>query len=245
MVLLQPIKITKIILIVLIVILFAACQEEYVEISEPDKTAAFGASDTLADLILKVTLKDGSFDNVIDNCSEISINFPYSVQIRNEVINLSSIEDIENLINDYLPLKNPILIHYPVTVTFSDYTETELKNRGQLQKVQNQFNKTIEDDDIECIDFIYPFELSLYNTEFQKPDRVRANSDRVLHTILKNINELIVEIDYPIQVELSDGTIKNVADNMELENEIMNSIGSCDEEDEIDNNEKKHKLKIQ
>jgi hypothetical protein len=245
MALLHPIKITKIILMVLIAILLAACQEEYVEISEPDKNTAFSASDTLADLIMKVSLKDGSFDNVFDNCSEISINFPYAVQIRNEIITISSIEDIEKLKQEYLPLKNPILIRYPVTVTFSDYSETELKNPGQLQKIQNQFNATIEDDDIECIDFIYPFEMNLYNTEFQKPDRVRAHNDRTLHSILKNINELIVEIDYPIQVELYNGTTVSISNNVELKNEIMNAAGSCDEEDEININEKKHKLKIQ
>lgn len=234
MVLQQPLKIIKILWFLFLVILLAGCQEEYIEITEPDKNIAFSASDTLADLILKVTLKDGSFDNIIDNCSEISIIFPYSVQIRNEIITISSRDDIESFKQEYFPIRGTILVKYPVRISFSDYSEKVLSNRGELQKIHNQYNTGIEDDDIECIDFIYPIELSVYNTEFQKPDFIIAGNDKDLHGVLKNMDDLIIEISYPIPVEISDGTRINIQNNKELENEIMNAMGSCDEEDEVD-----------
>jgi len=227
------------------VILFAACQEEYVEISEPDKSTAFTANDTIADLILRVTMKDGSFDNIIDKCSAISIQYPYSVQIRNEIITIKSTEDIEALKAKYFPLRNNILINFPVTVIFSDYSEKILSNQGELQKIRKQYNTRVEDDDIECIDFIYPVELSLYNTEFQKPDFVRVGNDKDFHGLLKNMNDLIVEITYPVEVEFWNGERLSINNNDELENEILNTSDRCDENDEVEFSINKNNLKIQ
>ena len=73
------IKIKYFILTLALSIMFISCQEEYVDIEEPDKSITISADDHIADLIFKVVLKDGSFDNIIDRCSEISIKFPYSV----------------------------------------------------------------------------------------------------------------------------------------------------------------------
>lgn len=218
----------------MLMMLFVGCQEEYIEITEPDKNTAFSATDTIAELILQVTMKDGSFDNFVDNCSAISIKFPYSVQVRNEAITITSTEDIENLEQEYFSFKGSIRINYPVTLIFSDYSETYVTNKGELQKIQTQNNTSIEDDDIECIDFIYPIELSLYNTEFQKPELLIAGNDKDLHVALLNMDDLIVEISYPIVVEKWDGSSINIQSNKELQNEITNAMGQCNEKDEVD-----------
>lgn len=237
MIIQHQIQIMKIIIALMITMLFTSCQEEYIDITEPDKNTSFTANDTVAELILRVTMKDGSFDNFIDNCSAISIKFPYSVHIRSENISIRSMEDIEDLEEEYSESRNSILINYPVTVIHSDYTESVLSNRGELQKIQNECSTDVEDEDIECIDFVYPIELSIYNTEFQKPDFVIAGSDKDLHGILKNANDLIVEITYPISVELWDESRINIHNNKELENEIMNAIGRCDEDDDEDDDD--------
>lgn len=230
----------KLIMMISLLGLFISCQEEYEIIEGPDKRTAISASDNLVDLIRKVTLKDGSFDNIIDDCSEISIEYPYSIKIRNENISITSLEDIEALKKEYFPLKNPILIEYPVTISFSDYSEMTLNNPGQLQKIQNQFNTIVDDDDIECIDFIYPLEINLYDTEFQKPDLIFPENDKDLHIILMDIEDLIIEIAYPIEVELSEGARIIINNNGELEKEIINAMDSCDEQDEIEFNYKKN-----
>ena len=221
-------------MILSVVMLVTSCQEGYEIVNEPDENTAFSSNDSIADLILKVSLKDGSFDNLIDNCSAISIRFPYTVQVRSELISLSSIEDLENFKQEYSHLRNAINIQYPVTATLSDYSVTVLSNKGDLQRIQNQYNNHIEDDDIECIDFIYPLELNLYDTDFQKPDFIRVMNDRELHGILKTMNDLIIEISYPILMEIADGTRVSVQNNKELENEIRNAMGTCDEGDEIE-----------
>lgn len=230
----QQLKITKIFIIVAVVILLAGCQEEYTKISEPDSNTSFMVGDTIADLIRRVTLKDGSFDNVVDNCNEISLKYPYSIQVRNEIVTITSEEDLENLKQVYPQLKNSIKIDYPVTVIFSDYSESVLSNPGELQKIQNQYNPKKEDDDIECIDFVYPLDLSLYNKAYQKPDFLSAGNDKELHGVLKNMNDIIVEIGYPVMVKIKGGTKLNINNNKELQNEILKVAGTCDEADETE-----------
>ncbi len=227
-------KIKQIFMVLFVFSLFISCQEEYIDISEPDKNVAISFSDTLVDLILRVTLNDGSFDNIIDGCSEISIQYPYSVRIRNEVIEINSLEDIERIKQEYQQFINAIIIQFPVTVIFSDYSEAILDNQGELKKIQKQFNKNEKGDAIECLDFIYPVDLSLFNTKYQKSDFIRAGKDKDLHGIFKNINDKIIEIDFPVDVELADGTIININNNQELKNEILNAIGNCDEDDEME-----------
>ncbi len=217
----------------MLMMLFVGCQEEYIKITEPEKSTSFTANDSIAELILRVTMKDGSFDNFLDECSAISIKFPYSVQIRNEVITITSREDIEDLEEEYLFFRGSIRFNYPVTVIFSDYSESVISNRGEFQSIQNQFNNEYDEvEDIECIDFVYPIELSIINTEFQKPRVVIAGSDKDFHGILKKANDLIVKITYPVSVELWDESRINIHSNKGLENEILNAIGKCDDDDD-------------
>jgi hypothetical protein len=223
--------IIKILTVLLLVILASGCQEEFIVITEPDKTAVFSTSDTIAGLILKVTLQDGSFDDIIDQCSEISINFPYEIRIKNETITISSQEDIEQVEQNYQQFLNAIVLKFPVTVTFSDHSESTLTNRGDLQKIINEYEKK-KREHIKCIDFIYPFDIFIYNTEFQKPESANIRNDKKLHGLLKHKNGILVEIDYPISVVLFDGTVLTLENNGDLETAIINAIGTCDNTDE-------------
>lgn len=224
----QQTGIIKILTVLLMVILASGCQEGFIVITEPDKAAVFSTSDTIADLILKVTLQDGSFDDIIDNCSEISINFPYEIRIKNETITISSPEDIEQVELNYQQFLNAIVLKFPVTVTFSDHSESTLTNRGDLQKIINEYEKK-KRELIKCIDFIYPFDVYIYNTEYQKPESANIRNDKKLHGLLKHKNGILVEIDYPISVELSDETVVTIGNNQELETEILRAIESCGE----------------
>lgn len=220
--------------------LFYGCQEEYLQVTEPDNSATFSSGDTIAGLILKVTMKDGSFDDIIDNCSGISINFPYEVRIRNEKITINSQEDIEHIKQAYAQFKNAIKIQFPVTVTFSDYSETVLKNRGELQKIQNQYQKDQDGASIKCIDFVYPIDINLYDIQYQKPEFFSVETDKKLHSLLKNRNDILFEIGYPLFVELFDGTVLKVENNLELQTEITDALGICDNETEFNEEDSSH-----
>jgi len=217
-----------------VLFLLIGCQKEYVEIEEPDKSVTISSIDPVADLILKVTLKDGSYDNIIDRCSEISINFPYYIQVNEEVLYISSQEEIENLKLVYYQYRDDIEIIYPVKVTFSDYSEGILSNEDDLEIIQEQYNSSLIDDDIECIDFVYPIELSLYNDKKQSLDVVNANNDSELYNVFANIDELLIDISFPIELKLTDGQIVSISNNIQLEEQIENTMNSCDENDDVE-----------
>jgi len=216
----------------MLVLLFISCQKEHFEINEPDKHTAITANDNVVALILRVALKDGSYDNFIDRCSEISVPFPYSISIKDEQVEINSTEDIETLKLDYFQFRNSIHLIYPVTVIYSDYSESILTNTGDLRKIQNQYNSKEGDADIECIDFNYPIEIHMYNTNYQKSDSRTIKSDKELYEVFYDINERIVTIQYPIQLKTPDGNTITINDNTELEREISKFENSCNEEDE-------------
>ncbi len=213
--------------------LVVGCQKEYVDIKKPDNTIAISADDTVAGLILKVVLKDGSFDNIIDKCSEISIDFPYSIRVDDKLFTINSIEDIKLIKTDYFQEYDDIEVIYPVSVTFSNYTKAILYDDDDLEQIQEQYNNGLEDDDIECIDFVYPLGLTLYNTEYQKTDFVTVNNDQDMYNVFANINSLIIEFDFPVSVKTANGDSISIDDNVALEYEINKVAGNCDEDDEV------------
>ncbi|MFA8433101.1 MAG: hypothetical protein ACEPOZ_01165 [Marinifilaceae bacterium] len=228
------VNIEQLIVAITVMMLFISCQKDYVEMNEPDKSIAISANDPIADLIHKIVLKDGSFDNIIDRCSEISINYPYSVTIKEERIDITSVDDIKSITLEYFQFRNAIHINYPVTVSFSDYSESVLSNAGELHRIQNRYNGRSSDDDIECIDFQYPIEISMYNTRFQKSDEMLARNDRDMHRLFRDINDLIVQISFPVVVDTQNGKTISIRNNFELEDEIEKLIGTCDENDRVE-----------
>lgn len=209
------------------------CQREYEKIDEPDKSQAIRAGDNIVVQIIKVVLKDGSYDNIIDRCSAISIKYPYSVLINDELYQINSLDDIETLYIDYFHYRDDIEIQYPITVTYSDYSESVLYNSDDLEEIQEYYNENLVDDDIECIDFNYPIEITLYNPVYQKADYIIAKNDYMMYNTFRDLAEQIVEIEFPIEVTLSDGNQVTITDNIELENQIIITENDCDENDDV------------
>ena len=214
-----------------LLIMFSGCQKEFTDIQGPDSGETINRNDNVFALILNVTLKDGSFDNAIDKCNEISIKFPYTIQVDGQSLLISSLQDINNLA---LTDSTDVAIVFPVTVVFSDYTEKTLYDESELDTIQEQFREIVEDDDNECVDFVYPIELILYNTTYQKSDIVKVMNDRSMFDIFNQLSESIVAIRYPINLMTLDGSSFEINTKEELEAAIANTVGECDEEDVFD-----------
>ena len=221
--------------IIIVAILISGCQEEYEKITEPDKSLAISADDNIASLILYVTMKDGSFDNLIDECNEISIMFPYTVFIDDDLSKqINSLADIEALYLEYFIYRDDMELQYPVTVIYSDYTEEILYDSDALEDIQDQYNDQLADDDIECIDFIYPVGINIYNTTFQNTDYLLLESDAEMFDLFYNLTDVILEIEFPVQLKTIMGEIITINNNTVLENEIERYEDACDENDEIE-----------
>ena len=77
-------------------------------------------------------------------------------------------------------------------------------------------------------------ELSLYNTVSQIIDAVTVESNSEMYSIFSDIEDLLIEISFPVVLEFSDGQQITINDNYQLEEEIDRVIDSCDEDDEYE-----------
>ncbi len=83
---------------------------------------------------------------------------------------------------------------------------------------------------IVCIDFIYPFQLLIYNENYQVIDQIILNGDDMFSDYLANLpNNNYISISYPLQTTLADGTVFTVNNNAELKL----AIDACSREDII------------
>ena len=74
---------------------FSSCQDEVIEITEPNSGETFQADSNLAALISDASINDGSSDNIIDGANELSVNLPITVTANGIEITVNSEEDFD------------------------------------------------------------------------------------------------------------------------------------------------------
>ncbi|HEX9825786.1 MAG TPA: hypothetical protein VGA80_04245, partial [Flavobacteriaceae bacterium] len=169
--------------------MLASCQEEAVEITEPNTQETFVAESNLAMLIAQTSTNDGSSDNIIDGANGFSVNLPVTVYANGVEITVNSEADyalIESNFDANEDDEDTLEIVFPITVTMSDYTEVVVNSQAELDDLRSH-NSNEDDDDIECVDFKYPITISIYNLNFQVIDVVTINSDEQLHHFIRNL----------------------------------------------------------
>jgi hypothetical protein len=221
---------------------FTACQEEFEEVNTSDaQEESFQATSATAQLMEKTAFKDGSFDNIVDGSSCFALNFPYTVNVNGLDITVDSKEDlrlIEEIFDEFDDDEDVLEILFPITITLADYTEITINNREELIELARQCVEGGDDDDIECIDFVYPITLFTFDINNQQTGRVTVNSDRELRLFFKELDDdNFVSIDFPITLIKFDGTEIQVNSNAELAAALEMAKDACDEDDDDDYND--------
>ena len=88
----------------LITLFFASCQDEVVQLNEPDAEEVIVANSVLSNLMLRTSANAVSEDNVIDNTSCFSVDLPVTVIVGNITItieNQEGIDDLEELLENF------------------------------------------------------------------------------------------------------------------------------------------------
>lgn len=230
----------KILLIIssLLVFLIISCRSEESQLIDSTNDPGLKANSIVADLMLKTSLHDGSKDNIIDHASCFSIVLPINVIVNGESILVESAADyevIESIFDEYVNDEDSLEIIYPVTLEFSDFTRVIVNNETELESyIDDDCNNEI-DDDIECVDFIYPITASIFNTNNELLETITINTDNEMHDFIENLSDdVIVNIKFPISILLSDGSDLIINNLDELESNIENFENDCDEDDDND-----------
>ena len=228
--------------IILILLTSWSCRKEVVIDEKAPDSKGFVKTENVAKLIENTTLHDGSFDNIIDHANNFSIKMPYTVIVNGQRITINSEADLQT-VEDILDASDTdtdsIEIVFPVTIILSDYTEVTIHNQHEFEHyVAQSTHENEPDDDIECIDFVYPITAHIYNTVTEQTRTVSIHNDEELHHLLDHLDDNdIINFDFPITLTLYDGSQITVNNISELETVIENNQDACDEDDDNDHDD--------
>ena len=230
-----------IVLAMLFIFAISGCQDEKMEIIEPPTEEVLKSDDTVVTLMLHTVANDGSNDNILDGSSCTNIALPVTVVVSGLEITIDSEEDleiIEEIFDEFDDDEDELSFLFPITVINADYSELTINNEDELEDLVEDCGENVDDDDIECVDFKYPFSVSVFNTNSQVAEVITFENDKELYEFLDDFDEEdLVEVNFPITLILSDGTEVIANNNDELENIIEDAVDDCDEDDDNDYND--------
>ncbi|WP_282179218.1 hypothetical protein [Maribacter stanieri] len=220
---------------------FTACQDEIEEINTGEEPQTITANSATADLIQRTSSNDGSCDNIVDGTSCYQINFPYTVEVNGLTLTIESeddIEQIEDIFDSVEDDENLLDIIFPITVTAGDFSEITINGLEDLRELAAECKEGGDDDDIECIDFVYPMTLFSFNVNLEQTNTIEVTSDRELRLFFKDLDDdNLISFDFPLTLKLHDQTTITVENNQELASAIENAKDDCDEDDDDDYND--------
>ncbi|SDS19288.1 hypothetical protein SAMN04515667_1618 [Formosa sp. Hel1_31_208] len=206
---------------------------------DPPVEETIQSNTTIADLVSRTVLNDGSSDNIIDNANCLSVQLPVTVTVNGIEIIINDddgYEDIEDIIDLFDDDIDSVIISYPINVILIDFTSVTVNSDTELAVLTaNCLGDNENDDDIECIDFQYPITASVFNDNNELIDNITISNDNDMYNFIEDLDEFVaVTISFPITVILADGSTQTVNSIQDLEIAIQAADDSCDEDDDND-----------
>lgn len=222
-------------------IALVSCQEEEPLEESIDQEQTLTATGNEMELVKRVVANDGSYDNIIDHASCFDIQFPYVVVINDQEIKIEDMADlqvVEEALDLLEDLEYDMHLVFPLTLTLEDYSELTVENSNDLYELAEKCIEGGNDDDIECIDIVYPITLFTYNPNFQLTATVEVENDMQFRRFFAGLEASdLVSFDFPVAFEHQDSTIVSVNSNSELAAAIERAKEACDEDDDDDHND--------
>ncbi len=230
----------KFVLVMLLSLTLFSCRKEEMEIIQPPQEEVLASA--VADLLLRTSTNDGSYDNILDGASCFNIKLPVTVIANGIEVVIETKDDIdivEDIFDEFDNDIDTLEIIFPITIVLTDFTEVTINSQAELNAAAfNCPGENEDDDDIECIDIQYPITASIFNQNNELIETIVISSDQELYNFLQNIDpNTIVTFDFPITVILFDGTTLQVNNFLELATVITDAADSCDEDDNNDPND--------
>ncbi|MBT8260254.1 MAG: hypothetical protein KJN82_02990, partial [Bacteroidia bacterium] len=226
-----------------------SCQNEFLEESSQNQEDTLVPNSALTSVMRSASANDGAIDNILDETSCFSVNLPVTIIVNDITITINSLEDleiIEELYDEFEDDEDSLEFLFPITIILNDYDEIVLESEDDLEAfIEDCTENTSNDDVIECVDFVYPITVSLYDTSFQVIDNVTFNNDNELYDFLEELEDddnnqvIIASLNFPVTLIYADGSTIEVNSNIELQAAIDAAEEDCydDDEDSCDNDE--------
>lgn len=179
----------------------------------------------LSSLVLSVSAHDGSFDDVLDESGCFSVKFPYDILYKGNIITIESVNDLLSI--------DPSLearFQFPIQITFSDYVEVTIESEADLQIARASCaTNTIFLESIQCVDFIYPVEIAVFNSETSSFETLTVDHDQeTFLSVVAFTAQDRASIQFPVSIQFHDGAIVPVFSEMELIQIVSENADDCD-----------------
>lgn len=201
-----------------------SCQVESLTIEQEAEELSFLQDFILTGLIKSVSSHDGSFDDIIDNASCYSINFPYQIELNGKVKNITSIADINDIKEE-----DEVLPIFPITISRATYDEVSLNSIDDfVLNQQNCANGLLYNDRITCVDFTYPIEVGVFNENSNDFDFISLEHDKDTFTTIESfLDNTLASIRFPIYL-IDDNNSTEIRSNEQLKEAIRTIALSCE-----------------
>jgi hypothetical protein len=229
-------------LISLIVLQFAllfavSCREEIEDLQLPSSDEAIEIGSELETLLIRAALLDGSDDNVLDNSSCYRIELPVDVRVFGVSRSLSTQQDVlelEEVFENSLRRRDAIELVYPFSVTSSTYEVIRVQNVQELNQLSEGCQESRQDDDIECVDVVYPVTFSTYDQINQLTSQISISNDEELFRLLsdRRSNDTLISFNFPVRLNYDDGSTVSLSSNAGILSRLRLAEDGCEEADE-------------
>ena len=121
-------------------------------------------------------------------CCSVSV-YCRNCGIQITIDSLEDLELIEEIFDEFDDDEDVLEILFPITITLADFTEVVIESKEALRELAADCREGGDDDDIECIDFVYPITLFTFDIDGQQAGSVTINSDMELRRFFKDREE--------------------------------------------------------
>ena len=222
----------RLILLVFLGVFIFSCQKEEEEHIDETEEETINSNSQLTDLLLRTSQSPGAYDDIIDGNSCAAVILPVTVIANGQQVTVNTPEDI-NIIKDIFNLfpndTDTLEIMFPISLELFDYTQVTINNQADLDALAATCD--IADAEIGCLNIVYPISFFTYNTNQQQTGTVTITNDWELFDFLHRLGpDDFISLDFPITVQLEDGSSVEVNTNQQLQALIVDCVANTNED---------------
>lgn len=222
----------RLILLVFLGVFIFSCQKEEEEHIDETEEETINSNSQLTDLLLRTSQSPGAYDDIIDGNSCAAVILPVTVIANGQQVTVNTPEDI-NIIKDIFNLfpndTDTLEIMFPISLELFDYTQVTINNQADLDALAATCD--IADAEIGCLNIVYPITFFTYNTNQQQTGTVTITNDWELFNFLHRLGpDDFISLDFPITVQLEDGSSVEVNTNQQLQALIVDCVANTNED---------------
>jgi hypothetical protein len=224
--------VTAFIALVFLLTLISCQKEETIIIDKPKEDQKLTIDSPFTNLMSRVTQNPTSKDNVLDKSSCVSVNLPVGVTINDISFVANTYQQVQAAIDavaNPTPVNTAVHMTFPIQVVAKDYSVLSITSQSQMDTTLNTCGVETGLNEIDCIKLKYPVSIAIYNTNSQRISTFNFGNNSQFYNFLKNglSEDIIANINYPLELYDVNNQKVTVFSNQELEALIKNAIEVC------------------